>query len=193
MANLFAIHSVGDSLVTYLRNSYPEPLRSVQPCTFRLLSGGEIVDVPNQGTTLSLLLYRVTIDEHLRNTGRPGDAGDEPAPLSLNLHYLFSVWADSAAIEHSILGWAMYELHRRPVLDQSSLTPEGNWDSSDAIHIIPAELSNEDIMRIWDALEPAYRLSVSYIARVVRIDTNRPSPGRPVVATRFDWQEVTQP
>ena len=31
MANLQATHSVGNSLITYLRNSYPEPLRTDHP------------------------------------------------------------------------------------------------------------------------------------------------------------------
>ena len=57
------------------------------------------------------------------------------------------------------------------------------------IQLIPAELSTEDIMRIWDALEPSYRLSVSYIARVVRIDSTRVEQVRPVVATRFSYED----
>jgi hypothetical protein len=42
-------------------------------------------------------------------------------------------------------------------------------------------------MRIWDTLEPNYRLSLSYIARVVRIDPDEDSDQRPVVAMRFDY------
>jgi hypothetical protein len=45
-------------------------------------------------------------------------------------------------------------------------------------------------MRIWDALEPSYRLSVSYIARVVRIDGDA-SRGLPVVATRYRLDATT--
>jgi hypothetical protein len=192
MANVRAIYSVGNSIVTYLRNAYPEPLRVQQPCTFSVLTGAELEDVPNQGTTLSLLLYRVTMDQHLRNLGQATDVGERDAPLSVDLHYLMTVWADSASIEQSILAWAMYELHTRPVLDASSLTPEAGWGRGDVVQIIPAELSNEDIMRIWDALEPSYRLSVSYIARVVRIELDRPSRGRAVVAKRFQWQQEVE-
>jgi hypothetical protein len=192
MANVRAIYSVGNSIVTYLRNAYPEPLRVQQPCTFSVLTGAELEDVPNQGTTLSLLLYRVTMDQHLRNLGQATDVGERDAPLSVDLHYLMTVWADSASIEQSILAWAMYELHTRPVLDASSLTPEAGWGRGDVVQIIPAELSNEDIMRSWDALEPSYRLSVSYIARVVRIELDRPSRGRAVVAKRFQWQQEVE-
>ena len=51
-----------------------------------------------------------------------------------------------------------------------------------------ADLSLEDILRIWDALGPKYRLSIAYIARVVRIDRPLTAPG-PVVATRFTLEK----
>jgi hypothetical protein len=40
-----------------------------------------------------LYLYRITMNEHLRNT--------------IDLHYLPSVWADKPLAEHSTLAWAM--------------------------------------------------------------------------------------
>lgn len=75
------------------------------------------------------------------------------------------------------------------MLSISSLSPDAGWNPSDVVHIIPAELSNEDVMRIWDAIEPPYRLSVSYIARVVRIDPDEIVESRPVVATRLSFTE----
>ncbi|HEX2171570.1 MAG TPA: DUF4255 domain-containing protein, partial [Dehalococcoidia bacterium] len=180
MANVFAIHSVGSSLVTYLTNSYPEPLRTDLPCTFALLSSGELIDTDTIGTTLSFFLYRVTQNEHLRNAAPVNGSGQGDVPLSLDLHYLMSVWAASALTEHTVLAWAMRELHLHPVLDVSSLSPEAGWTRADVVQLIPAELTNEEIMRIWDALVPPYRLSVSYIARVIRIDPDVIEPGRPV-------------
>lgn len=186
MANLLAVHSVGDSLVTFLKNTYPEPLRTEHACDFRLLSSGELAANDDMGTALTLYLYRVTVNEHLRNAKRWNDPSGSRVPLSLDLHFLLTVWADNALAEHSILTWALGQLHHHPVLDTSSLSPEAAWEPGDVIQIIPAELSNEDVMRIWDALEPSYRLSVSYIARVVRID-GEASAARPVVATRFRY------
>ena len=57
------------------------------------------------------------------------------------------------------------------------------------IQIISAELSTEDVMRIWDALDPPYRLSVSYIARLVRLDPDAQRQARPVVTPRLDYGE----
>lgn len=189
MPNIHAVHSVGHSLVTYLRNSYPEPLRTAQPCDFRLVSSGELAGGEELGPALTVYLYRLTVNEHLRNAvGVNHPSGSRP-PLSLDLHFLLTAWADNALAEHTILAWTMHQLHRHPVLDPSSLSPEAEWTAGDFVQLIPAELSTEDIMRVWDALDPAYRLSVSYIARVVRIG-GEPSQAGPVVAGRFGWHDA---
>lgn len=188
MPNLFAIHSVGSSLVTYLRNTYPDALRSEHSCEFRLFSGGELEgDLSNLGTTLSLYLYRVKTNEHRRNSHRLNDPSDASAPLWLDLHYLMTVWADSALAEQTIMAWAMRQFHLRPVLDVSSLSPEAGWGPADAVQLVDAELSDEDMMRIWDGIAPSYRLTVGYVARVVRIDGDPETSAAPVVATRFEF------
>ena len=194
MANAFAVSSVGTSLVTMLTNAYPASLRAQFPCEFRLVSTGELAGRERDlDGIVSLVLYRITANEHLRTARRGNTPGDESIPLSVDLHYLLSVWNSSAAAEQVIVTWAMQQLHLRPVLDASSLSPEGGWTPGDAIHIVPAELSNEDMMRIWDALEPAYRLSVSYIARVIRVDGPIVPAPQPVVATRFVYGPREEP
>jgi Pvc16 N-terminal domain len=185
MANVLAIHSVGTSLVAYLRNTYPSDLRTAHPCEFKLFASQEMGSTEERGTTLSLYLYRITMNEHVRNVRSTNDLVRVDAPMSVDLHFLLTVWADNALAEQTILAWAMRQLYQRPVLDRSTLSPEGGWDPSDIVHIIPAELSHEDLMRIWDALEPSYRLSLSYSARVVRIDPDAVSSGLPVVARNF--------
>jgi Pvc16 N-terminal domain len=185
MANVLAIHSVGTSLVTYLRNTYPSELRTAHPCEFKLFASAEMGSTEERGTTLSLYLYRITMNEHVRNVRGTNDLVRVDAPMSVDLHFLLTVWADNALAEQTILAWAMRQLHQRPVLDRSTLSPEGGWDPSDIVHVIPAELSHEDLMRIWDALEPSYRLSLSYSARVVRIDPEAVPGGLPVVARNF--------
>lgn len=200
MTNPKAIHTVGASLVAYLKNAFESDGKTetgIGSCDFRLLSSGEIAKLDDGDgltlPTLSLYLFRVTMNEHLRNTRRPLGATHQDVPLPLDLHYMLTVWAERALHEHTLLAWAMRELYQRPVLDSSSLARDANWDPADVIQMIPAELSAEDMMRIWDALEPSYRLSVSYIARVVRLDAQADGRGLPVVATRFHFQEPVNP
>lgn len=196
MANIKSIHSVCNSIIQFLHNAYeatPVPfgapgstLQDEWPCSFRVLASGELKAGTDFGTTLSLYLYRVMVNEHARS--QPV-GNDSPPPLAVDLHFLITIWSESAAAEQTLCAWAMSQLHQQPVMDVSSLTEEGGWSTNDMVKIIPTELSNEDLMRIWDALAPDYRLSLSYIARVVSIDSAEISTGLPVVATRYQYEE----
>ncbi len=188
MANALAIHSVGNSIVTYLRNSYPQELRDAHTCEFLLVSSGQLAKDEDLSTSVSFYLHRVTVNEHLRNAGTYDHRSELPVPLSIDLHYLLSVWADDALAEQTILGWALRQLYSNPVLDVSSLSPEAEWDGGDLVQLVPSELSNEDLMRIWDALAPSYRISYCYVARVIRLDVPGAVEAGPVVATRHSWQ-----
>jgi hypothetical protein len=195
MANIAAIRSVGTSLAAYLNNAYRDtafPPNVAKPeCTFSLTSIGGVraADVPSSDTSVRVLifLYRASMNQHLRNVGRTLSPGMRPLPVSVDLHYLVSFWAKSGENEQLVLAWTMRQLHEVPVLDSSILSREAAWTSEDLIQLIPEEIGTEELMRIWDTLEPNYRLSLSYIARVVRIDPDEIRDERPVVATRFDF------
>lgn len=193
MANVFAVHSVGYSLVGHLRQQYRAgPLRDQHPCAFRLLASSELaspesIDVETSAV-LTLYLYRITVNEHLRNRPRAADGARRPLPLSLDLHYLMVVWSASVIAEQNILAWAMGRLEQEPMFGGTRLSAEAGWQPDELIQVVPEELSTENLMRIWDALEPSYRLSVGYVARVVRIDPEAGPDHRPVVATDFAYQ-----
>lgn len=187
MANLFSINSVGESLVRFLRDTYPEPLRTDHPCEFRQVSSAELAEAGDMETAVTLYLYRVTVDEHTRNTPPPHRVHERPMPLSVALYFLVIVWADDALAEQTLTAWVMSQLDQHPVLDRSNLSAAGGWAREDVVHFLPIELSNEDLMRIWDALEPSYRLSIPYVARVVRIDPSEVDAGLPVVASRLRY------
>ncbi len=193
MAGVYSIYSVGDSLITFLRNTYPEPLRSEYPCEFRLVSSGELSETEDFGTAVTLYLYRVENDAATRNMPYSRGGKDLENPLSLALHYLLVIWGDSALAEHTIAAWTMLQLHQHPIFDKSNLSSSGDWDPGDRIHIVPMEMSNEDLMRLWDVITPNYRISLPYVARVVRIDPDRIEAGRPVVATQYGYGEIITP
>jgi hypothetical protein len=185
MADFRAIKSVGDSLVSYLKGTYPT-VNDFPSCTPSLISSGELADENSVvEPALTLYLYRIGVNEHLRNRGPVHGPSDARAPLSLDLHYLLTVWAKTPDDEQLLMGWALRQLHALPVLDASSLSADGGWDPGDVVHLIPTEISHEDMMRIWDALTPAYRLSFPYIARVVRIDAEIPEVAHPVMESRL--------
>lgn len=194
MANVFAIHSVGNSIATFLQNTYPANSggQAMPECLFEVLSSNQMAGTLDDVNRISLYLYRVTVNEHNRQQ-RPGRSPNaEPASLGVDLHFLLSAWSGSAMEEQVMLAWAMRQLHLFPILDASSLSPEAGWDSDEVIQIVPAELSTEDIMRIWDAIDPSYRLSVSYVARMARLDPDVMTEARNVVASRFAYGSEAQ-
>ena len=118
MANLFAIHSVGSSLAIFLKNTYPENLRNQHSCDFKLISSSELAQMEDSDSTmLSLFLHRVTLNEHLRHERQLNNTRYRAPPLSLDLHFLMTVWAQSPLTEQLILAWAMRQLHLHQVLD----------------------------------------------------------------------------
>lgn len=186
MANVLAIHSVCSSIATFLNNTYPVSTNgtAMPSCDFEVLSSQQMAATPPDGNRISLFLYRATVNEHSRQQRPSRSPQALPASLHLDLHILLSAWGGTALDEHITMAWAMRQLHLYPLLDASSLSPEPGWDADEVIQIVPAELSTEDIMRIWDALEPSYRLSASYIARTVRLDPDESTEARAVVSTR---------
>ncbi|TPW17770.1 MAG: hypothetical protein FD130_529, partial [Halothiobacillaceae bacterium] len=84
MANIKSIHSVCNSVVQFLHNAYeaaPVPfgapgstLQDEYPCNFRVLASGELKASTDFGTLLSLYLYRVMVNEHVR--GQPARMGN---------------------------------------------------------------------------------------------------------------------
>lgn len=113
--------------------------------------------------------------------------------LYLDLHYLLSYWdasAEGAEAEQKILIWTMRQLQSHPILDTSILSLSSaapGWDKTDSVQLVPADLSLQDILDIWDGLGPNYRLTISYVVRVVRVD-RAITPEMPVVATRLTLQ-----
>ena len=143
--------------------------------------------------TLSIYLHRITTNDNFRYVTQLQDQPGEKPVMYLDLHYLVSYWdatAEGAEAEQKILVWTMQQLQANPILDTSILslsTTAPGWQSNDAIQIIPADLSLQDILDIWDGLGPNYRLTLGFVARAVRVDTTV-TPGPAVVATRFTIQ-----
>lgn len=193
MANLAAIRSVSTSLERYFTDAYRNALFpdgvTKPACKFSVETVGGLsekdITVENS-VHVVIFLYRVIMNPHLRNAGYLADRVRQPAPVSVELHYLFSFWASSAENEQLVLAWTLRELQTTTVLDRTILTSEAGWSAEEIVQLVPEEISTEEMMRIWDALQPDFRLSLSYVARVVRIDQD-PQQYRPVVASRFNF------
>ena len=130
---------------------------------------------------LSIFLYRVDFNKVMRAAWSAASERDGRAHLGLDLHYLITPWAENAVDEHRILGRAMQCLETTPILTGPLLHSSGEWDAGESIQLVLEEVSSEAVMRMFDSLPTDYRLSVPYIARVMRLDGRLADPAGPVI------------
>jgi hypothetical protein len=134
---------------------------------------------------LSIFLVRVEVNAVMRAPWSAIGSDDHRSHLPLDLHFLLTPWASNAEHEQRILGSAMRCLDEQPMLSGPLLdTSHGaGFAVDEALQVVPGDLGHDGIMRIWDTLDASYRLSVPYIVRIVRIDSEAAPSGPPVLTT----------
>jgi hypothetical protein len=184
MASVSAIHAITSGLAQLLSRSYQlRPVPGVT-CKFEPLGISDLKKLTGQDTKVTLLLYRITHNEHQRNRPPATLPAGKPVPLTVNVHLLITVWADSALREQSLLAWTMRELHQRPVLDRSVLADIGGFGAGDLVSLVPEDLTLDDLSKLWQVLVPPLRPSLGYVARNIMLDLDAQPVAAPVVATR---------
>jgi hypothetical protein len=202
MAGTSIVRHVTEAILGILRHD----LAIVPPTP--IIPAGSIKAAPPEdietitSETLILYLYQVIESPFLKNTG-PKVVGTSPNflvrrdPLALDLYYLLIPGApttpDGAFLDtYDILGASMRSLH-----DHGSFTL-GDWvtlnvteeESRLRFRIDFNRLETSDLIRIWEAVQRPYRLSVSYVVRTVQIDSELVTDTRLVSerALTFDQQ-----
>jgi hypothetical protein len=133
------------------------------------------------GNQLNLFLYRTSLDAAWRNedppAARPGELGQPPLPIVLS--YLVTAYGDNDddVLSHRLLGIAMGVLNDRPVLSRSDIAAAGIGSDLETqverVRITPHPIPLDEISRMWATFATGYRISVSYDAAVVLIDSTR--------------------
>lgn len=185
MASISAIHALTSGLAQHLSRAYQRrPLAGIT-CKFEPTGVSDFKKLDGQDTKLTLLLYRITHNEHQRNRPQSTLPLGAPPPLTVNVHLLVSIWADTALKEQSLLAWAMRELHLRPVLDRSLFAEVGAYAAGDLVSLTPEDLTLDDLSKLWQVLVPPLRPSLGYVARNVKLDLEPEPEHEPVLATRI--------
>lgn len=139
---------------------------------------------------LSIFFYRVDFNKTMRAACSAVSHFDGRSHLPLDLHFLITAWGDNAEHEQRILGAAMECLETTPILSGPLLHPDplASWRPGEAVQVMLEEVGTEAVMRTFDSLPTDYKLSVPYLARVVRLDGRQqhrtPDVTEVVTATR---------
>ncbi|MGJ0506540.1 MAG: DUF4255 domain-containing protein [Methylocystis sp.] len=206
MSGYEAIALAGETAVRCLKTAFeadpplrapvaPFPPRKVQVLQ---VSPRELEDIANgDQNTLTLLLYRIDVNRAMRAGFAAVRGGDGKFALALDLFYLLTAWSKSAFDEQLMLGRAMQALaEASPLSGASTIGTIGAGRPEvdiEPLSMIIDELSNEAMMRIFDAFPVKYRLSVPYIGRLARICVSDVGGRLPVVRGDITLSEGASP
>ena len=143
---------------------------------------------------VTIYLYRVAVNASLRSlppTTAP-DGRRYRAALPVDIYYLLTPWAKSAAMQQRLLGWAMRKLQDVTVLPASLLNhyvPEDDtFRKHETAELICETVSLQDMTNILDTLELDQQLSVVYCARMILLESEvLLGEGAPVQTRVFDY------
>lgn len=176
MASYLAIAAVARTLLRLIEEQCPRDEFTSTP-QFQLYQSHDF------GTTLvgegfSLMLYRVTVNAARNQTPRRGPDGVKRRPaLPVDLHFLLTPWAGEAERQMRLLGWAMRFLEDNASLPANvlnhSLTRRERVvfgpDESVELFCDPPGLA--DYLGLWDKYKTRWQTSVTYVARMVQLES----------------------
>ena len=178
------IRDVGET-VRVLFQEKIEELAAENAIVFK--SPGEMpTEVPTTNT-LSIFLYQVAPNIHLRNLGYQPVKGDDHSqrfpPMALDLNYIFTPFAPTRETEFIILEKIVGIFHDTGVLkgevlqgDLASPPPEEGEEAEpgNEIRVVHQPLTIDDLNKLW-AIFPnrSFRLSVGYQLSPIYIPSTR--------------------
>jgi len=193
MADITAITATAKAILRLLENAYSQE-GFPQKASFPLYQAAQLqaaAEFTNKEMGVSLFLYRVGIDGTRRNlSSRVSPEGYRAKPaLPLILYFLLTPWAPSADSQLWLLGWAMRVLENTPILPASLLNKDGLSSSpfhpDETVEVVFDPISMQDLGLLWEYLkQPRIIPSVTYLARIVQIETSVKESQSRLVQTR---------
>lgn len=188
MATLRAISTISQALCGLLTSARPTTgdLKDTVVSLYLAEDFKKAIKVP----TVSVFVYRATISTARRNLPpRIGSDGQKyRSPLPLDIHFMLTPWASKPEVQHLLLAWMMRALEDMPALSAGFLN---NFDAGNApfgaeetVELVYEPTSIADMLSIWEVGKPNVQVSVTYVARMVLIDSTVPLIEGPPVQTR---------
>jgi hypothetical protein len=184
MATALAIRDTGETLRAMLEAGAQA---SGLPVTVAVTTPEAFAGFVNPATpVISIFLHRVTVHPEMRNAPRRKLAnGSVTRPLlPLELSFMITPWARSTADEHRLAGVVLQTLYERAELGPGQLQGAA-WEPGDSVQLVLESLTSEEHYRVWDTVGLPYRLSLTYLARVVGIEPLEAIPTSPVATVEL--------
>jgi hypothetical protein len=183
MAGYRAIGAVCEAVVQMLARAWQPDVFDAE-AQFKVFRSRDFVAPMETGA--SLFLYRAAPNGTHRTQPQPAH---RRRPLPIDLSFVLTPWAKEASLEQEILTWLLRTMADSAVLSSGLLntaTP-GVFSANERVEVVPADVANEELFRLWDVLPGDFQLSVPYAARVVRIDGAEIADAGPVLTRNLDY------
>lgn len=173
MSNFKVIGDIGETFKDLLNDD--THWKDITKPDITLKSPKEIKDQGENINIISIYLYSVMENIHFKNKElqKIDYSTLHYPPMAVDLFYLITPYGSDPTQEKYMLGKIMQILYDNSVLNGSVL--HGSLKGTDEeIKLIFNPLSLDDLNKIWSTFqETGYRLSISYIATPVMIDSIR--------------------
>ncbi len=176
MARYPAIASTGQAIVGLLSGAAGDT--EFSQASFVLATSSDLQRPPGDRPTATVYLYRVEVDTTHRNLQprRTGDGLLHKPPVPVILHYLVTAWSKDAVTQHRLLGWCIRTLQDAPLLAAGYLNQFGPEDQvfnpDETVELVWEVLSRQEMTDTWDLAQTNQQASVSYVARVIAIESD---------------------
>ena len=191
IADFAVIADVGETLIELLKENMKD---LITPDSIMLISPGDIEG--NDNVRLSLFLYQVTENAHMKNQEMQNISSTRLTypPLSLDLFYMLTSHpstgiqdkTERTKEEHSVLGRAMQILNDNSILKDSAL--RGSLaENNEELHMTLTTLNLDDMTKIWTTFQDKlFRPSLCYLVTPVEIDSSREKQVKRVVERKLN-------
>jgi hypothetical protein len=169
-----AIAATSVALLGLMQDRYPRDEFGTA-LDFKVFQGKDFEAGMSEG--FSLYLYRVAIGTSVRNLSTRRDVnGNRYRPsLPVDLFYLMSPWAADGEKQQRMLGWSMRFLEDLAVLGAGELNhyvaETDTFGPEESAEIICDPLALADYVNVWDKLKPKMPPSMTYVVRMVNLDS----------------------
>lgn len=184
MATADIIRDTASTIVHLLQVGVPPLVPSTQ---IKVATPDEFEDLRDPHTpNVTVFLYRIAVNPQMRNAPPRllPDGKIAPPRLPLDLSFLVTAWAKETRDELRIVGRIIQVLQDSAEVGPADL--QGNsWEPDDSLQLALESLPLEDHYRIWDATTIPYRLSLTYVARVVGVASKEQLAPPPVIDARI--------
>jgi Pvc16 N-terminal domain len=145
---------------------------------FAIASAGDLQKPPGDRAIASIYLYRVAVDGNRRNqpARRTPDGRLRMPPIPIDLHYLLTAWSKEAKTQHRLLGWCIRVVQDNPTLVAGVLNQFGPdqgdvFRPDESVELVMETLTRQEMADAWEVAKANQQPSVSYMARIVEIES----------------------